>query len=262
MIIYSCITNSYDKIPDHYYDPDVRYVMFHDGTIKKEGPWEFIELDIDIKCPRRLSAYPKINPDLYFDEGERTVWVDACYQMTKEFVDFSKTVTEFTILRHPNRFSYYDEMLEGFLCSFYTWDQGIRITEELAKEGYDFRKYRSPLGTIIYRTIDDQTRKFDMTWWKYFDMGPNRDQISFDAALQLNGFDPPIIEDRNGCGMSLGHYSKVGRLGKHPKDGDPDYVLRRNDFLSALRDIIGMSYIYAKFDHSFMINFNADIHMH
>ena len=262
MIIYSCITNSYDRIPDHYYDPDVRYVMFHDGTVRQEGPWEFIKLDMDIQCPRRLSAFPKINPDAYFEEGERTVWIDACYKMTREFVEFSKNITEFTILRHPNRFSYYDEMLEGFLCSFYTWDQGIRITEELAKVGYNFRDYRSPLGTIIFRTINDQTRKFDLTWWKYFEMGPNRDQISFDAALQLNGFDPDVIEDRNSCGVPLGHYNKVGRLGKHPRDGDPNSRLRRKDFLSALREITGLSYIYAKHDHSFMIDYNVDIHMH
>ena len=87
MIIYSCITNSYDKIPDHYYDPDVRYVMFHDGTVKQEGPWEFIKLDTDIQCPRRLSAFPKINPDVYFEEGERTVWIDACYKRAMVYLE-------------------------------------------------------------------------------------------------------------------------------------------------------------------------------
>ena len=48
---------------------DVRYVMFHDGTVEQKGPWEFIKLDVDIECPRRLSAYPKINPHKYFDKG-------------------------------------------------------------------------------------------------------------------------------------------------------------------------------------------------
>ena len=262
MIIYSCITNSYDRIPDHYYDPDVRYVMFHDGYVKKEGPWEFIKLDVDIPCPRRLSAFPKINPDVFFEQGEHTVWIDACYKMTKEFVEFSKTKTDFTILRHPDKFSYYDEMLEGFLCSFYTWDEGIRITETLANDGYDFRKYRSPLGTIIYRTITPQIRKFDMMWWEYFELGPNRDQISLDAALQMTGMEPDIIEDRDSCGIALGHHNKVGRLGKHPRDGNPNQVLMKKDFLSALRELTGLSYWYAKHDHRFMIQKNADIHLH
>jgi len=54
----------------------------------------------------------------------------------------------------------------------------------------------------------------------------------------------------------------VGRLGKHPRDGDPNSRLRRKDFLSALREITGLSYLYAKHDHSFMIDYNVDIHMH
>ena len=41
MIVYTCITNGYDEIPDHYYDPDVQYVCFTDGTVEKKGPWEF-----------------------------------------------------------------------------------------------------------------------------------------------------------------------------------------------------------------------------
>ena len=37
IVIYSCITNGYDEIPDeHYYDPDIKYVMFTDNTVKEE----------------------------------------------------------------------------------------------------------------------------------------------------------------------------------------------------------------------------------
>ena len=50
MIIYTCITNGYDEIPDHYYDPDVQYVCFTDGTVEKKGPWEFRDILVDHKC--------------------------------------------------------------------------------------------------------------------------------------------------------------------------------------------------------------------
>ena len=243
MIIYSCITNDYDVIPDHYYDPDVRYVMFHDGTVVQRGPWEFIKLDVDIDCPRRLSAYPKINPHKYFDDGEDTVWIDACYVMTKEFVELAKSRFPFTILRHPNKFSYYDEMLEGFECSFFGFDQGIE---------YNFRQYRSPLGTIIYRTINDETIRFGDSWWRYFEAGVNRDQISFDAALQLNDLNPKIIEDRNDCGVALGYYNKVGRKGKHPQRGALDQWQYRHEFINAMKSYVGMSKIYIKHKHDFM----------
>lgn len=236
--------------------------MFHDGDIEKSGPWEFIKLEKNISCPRRLSAFPKINPHLYFGIGEQTVWIDACYKMTKEFVEFSKNQFPFTILRHPDRFSYYDEMLEGFLCSFFTWEQGIRITQKLAGDGYEFKKYRSPLGTIIFREINYESIEFGKLWWKYFCIGPNRDQISFDAALQILNLNPHIIEDRSICGVPLGHYNKVGRIGKHPKDGNPSQVLQKKEFLTAMRKYTGLSYIYAKKDHSFMIEKNVNLHLY
>ena len=252
MIIYSCITNEYDEIPDHYYDPDVKYVMFHDGTVVQRGPWEFVKLDVDIDCPRRLSAYPKINPHKYFDDGEDTVWIDACYVMTKEFVELAKSRFPFTILRHPNKFSYYDEMLEGFECSFFGFDQGIELTRILFEDGYNFRQYRSPLGTIIYRTINDETIRFGDSWWRYFEAGVNRDQISFDAALQLNDLNPKIIEDRNDCGVALGYYNKVGRKGKHPQRGALDQWQYRHEFINAMKSYVGMSKIYIKHKHDFM----------
>ena len=60
--IYTCITNGYDEIPnEHYYDPDVKYVCFTDGSIEHKEPWEFRDIPIEHECPRRLSAYPKIN---------------------------------------------------------------------------------------------------------------------------------------------------------------------------------------------------------
>ena len=252
MIIYSCITNGYDVIPDHYYDPDVRYVMFHDGSAVPQGPWEFIKLNEDIDCPRRLSAYPKINPHKYFGEGEDTVWIDACYVMTKEFVELAKKRFPFTILRHPNRFSYYDEMLEGFECSFFGFNEGVELTRILFEDGYNFRQYRSPLGTIIYRTINDDTVKFGDSWWHYFDAGVNRDQISFDAALQLNDLNPEIVEDRNNCGIALGYHNKVGRRGKHPQRGAKDQWRIRHEFVNAMRSYVGMSRIYVKHNHDFL----------
>ena len=121
MVVYTCITNGYDKFPkNNYYHPDVRYVCFHDGTIDTTvKPWEYIKLDVDIECPRRLSFYPKANPHLYFPPGTNTIWIDACYQLTREFITKSKKCFPFTMLRHASKFSYFDEMLEGIHLQLY-----------------------------------------------------------------------------------------------------------------------------------------------
>lgn len=257
MIIYTCITNGYDVFPEeNYYDLNVRYVCFHDGTIDTtKGPWEYIDIRnyCDIKCPRRLSFYPKANPHLFFPKGTHTVWIDGCYVHTKEFVENSLRCFPFTMLRHASKFSYYDEMLEGFLCAFFTHEDALELSTSLKEHGYDFKKYSSPLGTIVWRTINEETVKFNELWYKYSLIGPNRDQISFDAALQFSGAKPTVFENRNDTGVPLGFFNKKGRRGMHPQYGDKEQHKRRQEFLEDLKKIVCLSTkMYTNYtDHEF-----------
>jgi len=273
MIIYTCITNGYDEIPDHYYDPDVQYVCFTDGTVEKKGPWEFRDILIEHDCPRRRSAHPKINPHLYFPVGSKTAWIDGCYVMTKKFVERSKENldnNDFTIMRHPCNFSYYDEVLEGFLASMNTWDDQILITNTLKDIGYDFKEYISPVLGSMWRVVTEDLIKFSELWWKYSLIGPNRDQISFDAARQITSMDMHILEegwlsferDRNGdrvtgtMGVTFGMEGKVGRKKLHPQAGHSKQYLERDKMLAELRKITGLHpFFYAKHNHTpFIIN--------
>ena len=263
MIVYTCITNGYDKFPkNNYYHPDVNYVCFHDGSVDTTvGPWEYIKLDVvglrhtvDINCPRRLSFYPKANPHVYFPPGTNTIWVDACYQLTKKFIDNSKKCFPFTMLRHASKFSYFDEMLEGFTCAFFSYEDGIELTKKLKDANYNFRTYGSPLGTIVWRTLTSKIRDFNKEWYEWSTVGCNRDQIAFDAALKFSGVRlPSVYENRNDAGIPLGYYNKKGRLGMHPQRGDLKQYLRKKEFLSELGEITGMSHqLYTEYpDHEF-----------
>ena len=256
MVVYTCITNGYDKFPkNNYYHPDVRYVCFHDGTIDTTvKPWEYIKLDVDIECPRRLSFYPKANPHLYFPPGTNTIWIDACYQLTRDFIIKSKKCFPFTMLRHASKFSYFDEMLEGFTCAFFSYDDGILLTKKLQEAGYNFRTYGSPLGTIVWRTMSSKMKEFNKQWYDWSLVGCNRDQIAFDAALKFSGVKlPSVYENRNDAGIKLGYYNKKGRLGKHPQRGDLKQYKRKINFLGELSKITNLSaHLYAEYpDHEF-----------
>ena len=264
MIIYTCITNGYDEIPDHYYDSDVQYVCFTDGTVEKKGPWEFRDIVVDKKCPRRLSAHPKINPHLYFPIGSKTTWIDGCYVMTEKFVERSKENLEnnnFTIMRHPNRYSYLDEVLEGFMASMNTWEDQILITQTIKDVGYNFKDYISPVLGSMWRVVTEDLIKFDELWWKYSLVGPNRDQISFDTARQLTSMQMNVLEygwlaserdergDRKPGTMGIS-FQKVGRKKLHPKAGHLKQYLERDKLLDEIRKITGLHpFFYAKYNH-------------
>jgi hypothetical protein len=264
MIIYTCITNGYDEISDdHYYDPDVQYICFTDGTVEPKGAWEFREIPIEHECPRRLSAYPKINPHKLFPIGSEVVWIDGCYLITKELVDNCKNIfkkSSFKVLRHPAKFTYLDEITEGFEASMNTWDDGIEITTVLKSKGYNFKNYRSGCLGLFWRKITEDIFDFHDIWWEYSLIGPNRDQISFDAARQFTCIDIEYDSSGwlNGVGTMLGTRGKVGRKKLHPQSGHSEQWKQRKEFLQELYIITGLRpTLYATYDHSAFVHRNV-----
>ena len=261
VVIYTCITNGHDVIPDkNYYDPEIRYVCFHDGTIDTtKGPWEYIKLDLDIDCPRDLAFYPKCNPHEFFEKGTYTVWVDGCFKHTREFVEKSLYSFPFTTLRNISKFSYYDELLEGFTCAFFPYEGGIEITEALSATKYKFNKYSSPQCSIVWRYLYDETIEFNEQWYNWSKKGINRDSIPFDAAVQLTGTKPLYYENRSDSGIKMGFQHKVGRVKKHPQYGDKKQYTKVDQFIKDLEKITKLKpllYIKYKFHEFYMKHYD------
>ena len=255
LIVFTCITNAYDEFPeDSYYEEDVRYVCFHDGTIDTSiGPWEYIQLDLDIEDPRDFAYYVKAHPHEYFPKDSHTVWIDACFKLTKEFIENSRKSFPFSVLRHGGNFTYIDEVLEGYTCAFFPESSIINLSKDLSKNNYNFKNYSSPQCTILWRKMTDDVIRFNKTWYDWGNRGYNRDNIPFDAAIQLTGVTPKFYDDRNQSGIELGYINKIGRKGKHPQHGDKKQYLRQDKFLSELSSVTGLhSKFYARYMyHSF-----------
>lgn len=252
IVIYTCITNWYDTIPDDmYYDPMVNYVCFTDGNVEKKGAWDFRpipdyvydEVDGD---PRRLSAFAKLCPHKLFPVGTKTVWLDGCYVHTKEWVDKSKIILErnpysgmggwgaLTHMLHPHRFTFHNEVMEGFGANFNTKEQFLELVDALSKVDYDFKKYCSPVLTCIWRTISEEMFEFHDLWWKYSLIGSNRDQISFDCAKQLTGLKWDTIPDWKTIGIDLtSPTAKSARNKRHPQAG---HFTEKNTYSEILKE--------------------------
>tara|TARA_B100000900_G_scaffold258603_1_gene220403 strand:- start:106 stop:927 length:822 start_codon:yes stop_codon:yes gene_type:complete len=248
MIIYTCITNGYDTIPNHYYDSEVQYVCFTDGTVDVPSPWEERPIPIEHECPRRLSAYAKINPHKLFPDGSQTVWIDGCYVMTKEYVEWCKNIFtkhKRTHMRHFFKFTYIEEVMEGYVASFNTYEDVMEITNTLKELGYNFRKYCSPVLASIWRTVEPEMYEFHDLWWKYSLIGPNRDQISFDTARQLTKLEWNVHEPRDkGVWPEVGidFENKVSRNKLHPQAGHLDQYKNTKPLLEELQKITRLVY--------------------
>ena len=250
--IYSCITNGYDEIPDdHYYDPDIRYVMFTDGSIEHKGAWEFRDIPIKHDCPLRLSLYPKIMQHKLFSEGDRVVWIDGCYVMTEEYVQYTKKLFETHTrvhMRHPMSFTYYEEIAESYIASYNTVEDIINITKSADNIGFNFRKYTNPILASFWNTVGNA--EFNELWWHLSQVSTRCDQIAFVVAKQITGLEWHTIDwlesgvnFRGVDGKGRGREGNVGRRKKHPKAGSKDQWKTMNDMLLQVKEIVGMNHI-------------------
>ena len=250
--IYSCITNGYDEIPDdHYYDPDIRYVMFTDGSIEHKGAWEFRDIPITHDCPLRLSLYPKIMQHKLFSEGDRVVWIDGCYVMTEEYVQYTKKLFENhsrVHMRHPMSFTYYEEIAESYIASYNTVEDIINITKSADNIGFNFRKYTNPILASFWNTVGNA--EFNELWWHLSQVSTRCDQIAFVVAKQITGLEWHTIDwlesgvnFRGVDGKGRGREGNVGRRKKHPQVGSKDQWKTMNDMLLQVKNIIGMNHI-------------------
>ena len=250
--IYSCITNGYDEIPDeHYYDPDIRYVMFTDGSIEHKGAWEFRDIPITHDCPLRLSLYPKIMQHKLFSEGDRVVWIDGCYVMTEEYVQYTKKLFENhsrVHMRHPMSFTYYEEITESYIASYNTVEDIINITKSADNIGFNFRKYTNPILASFWNTVGNA--EFNELWWQLSQVSTRCDQIAFVVAKQITGLEWHTIDwlesgvnFRGVDGKGRGREGNVGRRKKHPKAGSKDQWKTMNDMLLQVKEIVGMNHI-------------------
>ena len=238
------------------YDSMVNYVCFTDGNVEKKGPWDFRpipkfvydEVDGD---PRRLSAFAKLCPHKLFPVGTKTVWLDGCYVHTKEWVNQSKEILErnpysgmggwgtLTHMLHPHRFTFHNEVMEGFGANFNTKEQFLELVHALDKVNYNFKQYSSPVLTCIWRTISEEMFEFHDLWWKYSLIGSNRDQISFDCAKQLTGLKWDMIPNWETIGIDLtSPTSKSARNKRHPQAGHFTTKSTYNDILKECYDLL------------------------
>ena len=186
MIIYSCITNGYDKIPDdHYYDPEVKYVMYYDGEIEKKGKWEFI------KCDREepnwiKSYYPRCMSHTLFDEPH--VWIDGCYTMPPDFVETSKDIlkNELTLQDHPQQRTIVQEFFKLYKVGFATDLELYALAEDMAAIEFKPSLHKQSLNCVIWRQNTQRVREWNQVYWNWYKNHCQRiDQITSSIAEQI-----------------------------------------------------------------------------
>ena len=169
MIIFTTNINAYDNIPDHYYDGDVKYVMFYDKPIEQKGNWEFIKLDCKYDHPVLNAYHTRCLSHLFFDEPH--VWIDGCYTMTKQFVENSKMFleeNEITLMHHPDKRTLLKELLKLYRWGFVPEERLYKFCKDLAATGFKPSFFDHTINCCLWRNCSDQVTKWNEEYWRWY----------------------------------------------------------------------------------------------
>jgi hypothetical protein len=239
MIIYTCITNNYCKLPEVMPDGCEYYCI---GDIKSSPGWTCI-ISPDFGDPIRTSRYPKIMSHMFFDEA---IYVDASklHLINDKFIELCKNCLlkdKLFIMQHPHTHSYLEECAEYLYRGWVSEEELVSYTEKVKSAGFDFAKFFSPLCTIMWRKKEH--KYFNEMWWKWYNEGGVRDQLSFSTSLQLSGIKYEYVYSRD----FLNQFTDASPNGIwwSSRSGDYKYSDSKHpkDFVKRLSDLTGLSMI-------------------
>ena len=241
MIIYTCITNNYCTLPEVMPSGN-EYYCFGDTNVSQVGPWKIIPIE-DLGDPVRTSRMPKILSHKYFDQS---IYADASrlHLLDDKFFELSEEIfskQNLFLLQHPHTHSYLEECAEYVYRGWVSEEELISYTKKIKSAGFDFTKFFSPLCTIMWRKKEH--KHLNELWWKLYNEGGVRDQLSFSTALQLSGIEYEYVYSRD----FLNQFTDASPNGIwwSPRSGDYKYCDSNHpkNFVKSLSNLTGLSMI-------------------
>jgi len=198
MICYTVITNDYDELKEPFVSEGWRYIVFSDRFIESEH-WECYITD---KHNRDIKIRP--HKELFH---EPCLYVDGSIEIIGNLNEFITEVpTWFSIWKHPHRDCVYDEA--DAVVRLKGCHPGL-VKQQMAR--YDIPKHwgLGANGIMLRDLSDSKVRQICERWWKEYQNGVERDQLSLMPVFHKMGYKPDLF------GNDI--MNKYFKWGKHEK---------------------------------------------
>lgn len=164
MIVYTAITNGYDKLRDIHLPKGWTAICFTDNLSLLSDTWQMCYIE---NLPRR-ERHIKCCPHEYFD-FDRCIWIDANLEYKGDWNELDKP--GFWAMRHPDR--------------QYLW-QEVNACIQLMKETTWIKALNDRYGEqsvvatgVLIRDNTPENKSFGQAWWNEVRDYSHRDQLSF-----------------------------------------------------------------------------------
>ncbi len=208
LIVYSCVSGSYDNIHDTLLEgkvspePGIRYVLYTDNLpspfpclVQKPGSnieWDLRPLVWKTDCPVRTARYHKCLPHRVLEPHKKSLWIDGSL-VFKEVRPLSDIVNpalgdnfSLATFKHPDRACIYQEELA---CLKYRKDDPTTMRRQM--QAYQADGYPPFSGLVetacVARRNNDECAAFNEGWWEQIERHSRRDQLSFNYVCWKQG---------------------------------------------------------------------------
>tara|TARA_B100000214_G_scaffold374934_1_gene359289 strand:- start:1274 stop:2041 length:768 start_codon:yes stop_codon:yes gene_type:complete len=186
-VVYSCITDSYDKIRDFSEIQGVDFICFCDEKSyvlnKKNNSWKVKKIIDNSLNPKQLNRLYKIKPHLFLQEYDESIYLDGNISIKSDINSFFDNITTsphcLGIYSHPDRDCAYKELIKltqvGLISGKHALDWfNFFKSKKLAYNAGFFE-----CNIILRKHNDNQCINMMNYWHELFNDWPERDQPSF-----------------------------------------------------------------------------------
>lgn len=181
--IYTALTGNYDNVNEILYKEDgVDYLLFTNNRNLRSNTWQIVYIESDLDNVL-LSREIKMLPHKYLSEKyDASIYIDAnavIYGELSQLTNYLNEQVSFAVSKHGERNTVKDEV-EVIIQRFKSVDpqQARTQYDQYVKNGFKDDLGLAECGLLIRSHNDHQLIPVMEAWWREFNKGIRRDQIS------------------------------------------------------------------------------------
>lgn len=190
IVIYTALTGNYDNVNEILYKEDgVDYLLFTNNRNLQSNTWQIVYIESDLDNVL-LSRAIKMLPHKYLGQKyDASIYIDAnavIYGELSQLTNYLNEQVSFAVSKHGERNTVKDEV-EVIIQRFKSVDplQARSQYNQFVKNGFEDDLGLAECGLLIRSHSDNQLIPVMEAWWREFNRGIRRDQISILPSISM-----------------------------------------------------------------------------
>lgn len=194
IVIYTCVTGSYDTVQQPYPAPEgfdfIQFVAKGVPHNERNGVWKIEELPVSWDNPIITSRFPKLSPQTLLEDYEYSLWIDGNVQIANPEVynictRLMDAGVQYAGIIHPSRDCAYEECERVLKDDRESLARLLHVVRYLHKNSLPRHAGLMENNVIFRKHNDPAVIEFDRLWQERFVLhSPKRDQLIHSLCLR------------------------------------------------------------------------------